>query len=45
MISSRTGLGLSVVYTIIKELNTATIEMESLFRIIMQSKYNCKYDG
>jgi signal transduction histidine kinase len=39
-----TGLGLSIVHTIVKELNTATIEIESeegqgcLFRIIMQNE-------
>jgi len=44
MINPGTGLGLSIVHTIIKELNTATVETESneeqgsLFRIIMQSK-------
>jgi signal transduction histidine kinase len=44
MINPGTGLGLSIVHAIIKELNTATVEMESnegqgsLFRIIMQSE-------
>lgn len=44
MINPGTGLGLSIMYTIIKELDTATIKVESnkgqgsLIRIIIQSK-------